>query len=77
MFSPKAILAVAVAIQAVMAAPTSNDGEVSITKRGEGIHLINCRPWGAAGNENGGFSVVAVSHQDNHGHGLIRMPNSI
>jgi hypothetical protein len=30
---------------------------------GEGVHLFNCRPYGAAGSERSWLSIVAVRHR--------------
>jgi hypothetical protein len=59
MFSTKFLLAVIAASQVVFAAPAE---ENNLAKRGEGIHLMNCTPWGGEGSDGRLTSIVAVSN---------------
>jgi hypothetical protein len=62
MFSLKSVVfvAVAAAIQGTLAVPTSTEN-VQLSKRGDGIHLVNCPHPGNEGAENDSFSFVVVS----------------
>jgi len=60
MFSANLLLAVVAVSQVVVAAPVTEEN--NLAKRGEGIHLLNCRPYGAQGSDGILTSIVAVSN---------------
>jgi hypothetical protein len=53
MVAPKLLAAAAALAQGALASP-------ALAKRGEGIHLFNCRPWGGAGVTQTWLSLVVV-----------------
>lgn len=56
----KSILATAAILsQGVFASPAA-PSPPALAKRGEGIHLLNCRPFGAAGSTQTWLSIVVV-----------------
>jgi hypothetical protein len=56
MVALKFLAAAAVLAQGVFASPASP----ALAKRGEGIHLFNCRPYGGAGVPQTWLSIVVV-----------------
>jgi hypothetical protein len=62
MFSLKSVafVAAAAAIQGTLAVPASTES-IQLSKRGDGIHLVNCPHPGYEGAEHDDFSFVVVS----------------
>lgn len=57
MVALKSLAAAVLVAQGALASPAQDP---QLAKRGEGIHLLNCRPWGGAGVAQTWLSLVVV-----------------
>ncbi|KAG7294482.1 hypothetical protein NEMBOFW57_004556 [Staphylotrichum longicolle] len=73
MVALKTLAAAALVAQGVLASPAQDP---QLAKRGEGIHLLNCRPYGGAGVAQTWLSLVVYCANDSDCSNLSYSPSS-